>query len=147
MDRLAGLESVITAERIRQALAQTGRVNERACRLTQEVMLWVVMAMGLFTELPIRQVFKACRRGRAGEATPSRSSLCAARQRLGVEPVQQLHADIVRPLATVDTPGAFYRGLRWMGRCWMCPIDRPWRRRSVDRLAVAARGPFRRFAR
>ena len=40
LDRLAGWESVITPERIRHALAQTGRVNERSCRLTHEVMLW-----------------------------------------------------------------------------------------------------------
>lgn len=114
LDRLAGLQSVVTPERIRQALAMTGRVNERSCRLTHEVMLWVVIAIGLFTDAPIRQVFKACRRGREGEATPGRSSLCEARQRLGVEPVKQLHADIVRPLATVETPGAFFQGLRWM---------------------------------
>ena len=114
LDRLAGLQSVVTPERIRQALAMTMRVNERSCRLTHEVMLWVVIAMGLFTDAPIRQVFKACRRGREGEATPGRSSLCEARQRLGVEPVKQLHADIVRPLATVETPGAFFQGLRWM---------------------------------
>ena len=114
LDRLAGLQSVVTPERIRQALAMTVRVNERSCRLTHEVMLWVVIAMGLFTDAPIRQVFKACRRGREGEATPGRSSLCEARQRLGVEPVKQLHADIVRPLATVETPGAFFQGLRWM---------------------------------
>ena len=29
--------------------------------------------------------------------------------------MKQWHADLVRPLATVDTLGAFYRGLRWMG--------------------------------
>ena len=29
--------------------------------------------------------------------------------------MKQWHADLVRPLATVDTPGAFYRGLRGMG--------------------------------
>ena len=80
MDRLAGWESVITPERIRHALAQTGRVNERPCRLNHEVMLWVVIAMGLMTDVPIRQVFKA---GRRGETTPQRSSLCEARQRLG----------------------------------------------------------------
>ena len=114
LDRLAGLQSVITEERIRQALDQTGRVNLRRCRLSHEVMLWVVVAMGLFTNVPIRQVFKECRRGRCGERTPGRSSLCEARQRLGVEPVRQLHADLVRPLAAPDTPGAFYRGLRWM---------------------------------
>lgn len=114
MDRLAGLERVVTPERIRQALARTGRVNERSCRLTHEVMLWVVIAMGWFTDVPIRQVFKRCRRGREGELTPGRSSRCEARQRLGGEPVQQLPADIVRPLATADTPGAFDKGLRRM---------------------------------
>jgi hypothetical protein len=114
LDRLAGLQSVVTPERIRQALAKTGRVNGRSCKLTHEVMLWVVLAMGLLTNAPIRQVFKESRRGREGEPTPGRSSLCEARQRLGVEPVKQLHADIVRPLATLDTPGAFYKGLRRM---------------------------------
>ncbi len=68
--------------------------------------------MGIFTNLPIRQVFKHARRLRAGEKTPSRSALCFARQRLGVEPVQRLFEQIVRPLADMDTPGAFYHGLR-----------------------------------
>ena len=114
LDRLASLQSVVTEERIRPALDQTGRVNLRRCRLSHEVMLWVVVAMGLFTNMPIRQVFKLCRRGRCGERTPGRSSLCEARQRLGVEPVRQRHADLVRPWAAPDTPGAFDRGLRWM---------------------------------
>lgn len=115
LDRLIGLQSVITPERIRQALEATGRINARACWLTHEIMLWVVVAMGLLTHLPIRQVFRHARRMRLGEAAPERSSLCEARQRLGVEPVRHLHESLVRPLATPDTPGAFYRGLRWMG--------------------------------
>ena len=115
LDRLAGLEKVIPPESLRQALSATGRVNPRSCRLTHEVMLWVVLAMGLWTHMPIRQVFKHARRLRGGEKTPCRSSLCEARQRLGVEPVRFLHAHTVRPLATPDTPGGFYRGLRWMG--------------------------------
>jgi hypothetical protein len=115
LDRLAGLESVITIDLIQQALRLAGRFNQRACKLTHEVTLWVVLAMGLLTHLPIRQVFKHARRLRAGEDTPSRSSLCEARQRLGVEPVQHVHALVVRPLATPQTPGAFYQGFRWMG--------------------------------
>ena len=66
LDRLAGLEQVIRPEDIQQALAATGRVNSRRCTLTHEVMLWVVLAMGLFTDLPIRQVFKHARRLRRG---------------------------------------------------------------------------------
>jgi hypothetical protein len=114
VDRLAGLRQVIHLEDIRQALAATRRRNARACCLTHEVMLWVVLAMGILTDLPIRQVFKYARRLRRGEATPRRSTLCEARKRLGVAPVRQLFQQVVRPLATPATPGAFYQGLRLM---------------------------------
>ena len=115
LDKLAGLEQLIGPEDIQQALAATGRSNSRSCTLTHEVVLWVVLAMGLLTDLPIRQVFKFARRLRKGEESPHRSSLCVARQRLGVAPVRQLFAQTVHPLAKPDTPGAFYHGLRLMG--------------------------------
>lgn len=115
VDRLAGLEKIISPEMMRRVLEDTQRVNSRACRLTHEVMMWVVVAMGLLTDLPIRQVFRHARRLRRDEVTPVRSSLCEARQRLGVEPLRELHARVVRPLAMSDTPGAFYRGYRLMG--------------------------------
>jgi hypothetical protein len=115
LDRLAGLEQVIRPEVVRQALAATGRVSTRAGVLTYEVILWVVLAMGLLTDLPIRQVFKHARRLRDGEASPARSTLCMARRRLGVAPLRHLFSEIVRPLARPETPGAFYHGLRLMG--------------------------------
>lgn len=114
LDRLVGLEKVISPDMVRRVLLATGRVNGRACKLTHEVMIWVVLAMGLLTHIPIRQVFRHARRLRRDEQAPGRSSLCEARQRLGVEPVRALHAELVRPLATPQTPGAFYRGLRLM---------------------------------
>jgi Insertion element 4 transposase N-terminal/Transposase DDE domain len=115
LDRLAGLEQVIRPEAVRQALAATERTNPRRCTLTHEVVCWVVLAMGLLTELPIRQVFKHARRLRFGEQTPHRSSLCVARQRLGIAPVRHLFQQVVRPLARPKTPGGFYRGFRLMG--------------------------------
>ena len=115
LDRLAGLEQIIPPEAVRQALGATGRINPRRCKLTHEVVCWVVLAMGLLTDLPIRQVFKHARRLRVGEPTPKRSSLCVARRRLGIAPVRHLFQHVVRPLARPETPGAFYRGLRLMG--------------------------------
>ena len=115
LDRIAGLEKLIAPELVKQALAATGKQVTRECRLNNEVMTWVVLSMGLFTELPIRQVFKACRRLRRGERSPARSSLCVARQRLGSEPLAAMHKLVVRPLATPHTPGAFYRGMRNVG--------------------------------
>jgi Insertion element 4 transposase N-terminal/Transposase DDE domain len=115
LDRLEGLSKVIPPEVMEQALSDTGRAQQRACRLSHRVMLWLVLAMGLLTHLPIRQVFKHARRMHAGEKTPSRSNLCEARQRLGVEPVRRVFDLVVRPLATAAMPGTFYKGLRLMG--------------------------------
>jgi hypothetical protein len=115
LDRLEGLSKVIPPEVMEQALLDTGRAMQRVCRLSHRVMLWVVLAMGVLTHLPIRQVFKHARRMRSGERTPSRSNLCEGRQRLGVEPVRRVFELVVRPLATPQTPGAFYKGLRPMG--------------------------------
>src|SRR5262245_56699895 len=90
LDRLVGLQQFIPPERVRQAARDAGRRNRADCRLTHEVMLWVVLAMGLLTDLPLRQVFKHARRLRTGEPTPPRNTLCKARRRLGVAPLRHL---------------------------------------------------------
>jgi hypothetical protein len=115
LDRLVGLQQFIAPEQIQQALLATGRRNRPHCVRTHEVMLGVVLARGLLTHLPLRQVFKHARRLRRGEKTPRRGALGMARQRLGAAPVRQLFTQLVRPLATRQTPGAFYRGLRLVG--------------------------------
>ena len=115
LDRLAALQQVIDQQDIEQALQDNPQARpERACVLTRQIMLWVVLAMGILTHLPIRQVFKACRRLHGREGTPLRSSLCVARRRLGSAPVRQLFERTVDLLATEDTPDAFYKGLRLM---------------------------------
>jgi hypothetical protein len=114
LDRLLLLEQVIGPDGVQQALRDTACFDSRSCVLTREVIFWVVLAMGIWTELPIRQVFKAARRLRPDEPTPHRSSLCIARKRLGLAPVRCLFARTVRTLATPATPGAFYRSWRLM---------------------------------
>src|ERR1043166_8958615 len=115
LDRLVGLHQFISPDLIRQAVRDTGRRNRSDCRLTHEIMLWVVLAMGILTDVPIRQVFKHARRLRQGEPTPPRNTLCKARRRLGVAPLRYLFGQVARPLATPETPGAFYHGLRLVG--------------------------------
>lgn len=115
VDRLAGLSKVIPTTILEQALLDAGLGGQRACKLSHRVTLWVVLAMGVLTDLPIRQVFKHARRMQAGDNTPSRSNLCEARQRLGAAPVRRVFDLVVKPLATPGTRGAFYKGLRLMG--------------------------------
>jgi hypothetical protein len=115
LDRLAGLEQIISPQYIQQALDVTGRVNSRKCTLTHESILWIVLAMVLFTELPIRQVFKHARRLRKGEKSPHRSSLCVARKRLGVAPVRHLFTQTARPLARPAHAGSILRRVPFDG--------------------------------
>jgi hypothetical protein len=112
LDKILLLEQVIGPEIVLQALRDTACFDSRACKLTREVTFWVILAAGFLTNMPIRQVFKFTRTLRFGDATPHRSSLCIARQRLGLAPVRRLFELLVRPLATLATRGAFYRGLR-----------------------------------
>jgi hypothetical protein len=101
LDRIGGLEKVIFDSDIDSALRASSKSGSRKCLLNQKVMMWVVLAMGLFTDLPIRQVFKACRRIREKDQLPGRSALCLARQRLGSQPLVELHRMVVKR-CTVD---------------------------------------------
>src|SRR4051794_14211774 len=106
LDRLVGLHQFISPDLIRQAVLDTVRRNRSDCRLTHEIMLWVVLALGILTDVPIRQVFKQARRLRKGEPTPPRNPLCKARRRLGVAPLLYLFEQLAWPLAIPQTPGA-----------------------------------------
>ncbi len=112
LDRLLLLEQVIPRGEVLQVLHDTGCLDARRCTLTFEVTCWLVLAMGILTELPIRQVFKAARRLMPDDWDPDRSALCKARQRLGPAPLRLLFERLARPLARPHTPGAFYKGWR-----------------------------------
>jgi hypothetical protein len=90
LDRLVSLQQFVGPQRRAQVLQATGRRNRRHCRLTHTVMLGVVLAMGILTDLPRREVFRHAHRLRPGGRLSGRAGLCRARQRLGVAPVRQL---------------------------------------------------------
>jgi hypothetical protein len=74
------LEQIISPAVLEQAVREAGLVQERSCRLTHCVMLWVVLAMGLFTDAPIRHVFRECRRDHGPERTLLRSIVSTGAQ-------------------------------------------------------------------
>jgi hypothetical protein len=115
LDRLVALEQVISSEQVEQAVSQAGLVQAKSCRLTLTVTLWVVLAMGLFTDVPIRQVFRSCRRFHRHDKVPTRSALCKARQRLGVAAIRLLLLSVVALQCCPTVMGGFYKGYRLMG--------------------------------
>ncbi len=115
LDRLTGLENCIPPALIEQVLAETGRLPQRDCRLNSRVMIWIVLSLGIFTHLPIRSVFRNCRRFRKDELIPTRSAFCKSRRRLGLAPLKALFHKVVSPLCRPEVAGGFYTGLRLMG--------------------------------
>jgi hypothetical protein len=112
-ERLQALKRIIPQAAILAALRACGQHPRRCPRLPKWFMVWFVIALALFCTDSHRQVYKWLQPYRR-RGTPGRSTLCEARQRLGVAPLRVLANQVIRLQATPDTPGAFYRGMRLM---------------------------------
>jgi hypothetical protein len=111
-ERVKALKRIIPCSLLKASLKATG--CDRFCRrLPKWFMLWFVIGMGLFATDCYRQIFRWLQRFRQ-KHIPGRTTLCEARQRLGVAPVRWLVNRVVKLLAALQTPGAFYRGMRLM---------------------------------
>lgn len=112
-ERVRALKRIIPRAKVQEVLRRTGHARRRYLRLPAWFMVWFVIALGLFCRDSYRQVFKWLQPFRR-QGTPGRSTLCEARQRLGVAPLHWLAHHVIELQATPDTPGAFYQGLRLM---------------------------------
>jgi hypothetical protein len=112
-ERIRALKRIIPRARVEEVLARTGHDRARCRRLPGWFLVWFVIALGLFCRDCYRQVFRWLQPFRPG-AIPPRSTLCEARQRLGVAPMRRLAEQVIRLRGKPTTPGAFYRGMRTM---------------------------------
>ena len=121
-DSQVALEAIarfITPELIGSVLEQTGRCSHRIRRLPAQAVAWLVIAMGVFSDLDTpgvwRQVVGTLRMlwsAAAGNLPPRKSALSMARERLGPRPMRRLFIQTAGVLGTPATPGVFYHGLR-----------------------------------
>ena len=104
---------------VKSVLAATGRSSRRQRELPAPVVVYYVIALALYMQSSYREVLRCLLEGIQWLMNPTarikvtgKSGISQARTRLGVEPLQQLYEQIVRPLATEATKGAWYRGWR-----------------------------------
>ena len=117
---LQALDTVISPELIAQAITQTHSQQQRQRSLPTHVVVVLVIAMSLWASDSVVDVFKNLRRGLTSQwirlcvrlKTPTSSSISEARQRVGPAVMTRLFKLVARPLATVQTEGAFLGGLR-----------------------------------
>ncbi|MGF1938329.1 MAG: IS4 family transposase [Nostoc sp. ChiQUE02] len=104
------------------AIAQTQSNEERSRALPSHLVICQVIAMSLWSKASMRTVLKNLVDGlseawvRMGKywRIPCKSSITEARQRVGAGVMSRLFHLVVKPLATIETPGAFLEGLRVM---------------------------------
>jgi hypothetical protein len=118
---LEALTRFVSPETIRGVLVETDRRRRRIRRLPATTVVWLVIAIGLWTDLDIpaiwRQVVGTLRSlilVLSVEHPPCKSALSQARGRLGACCMRQLFVRTAKPLAGEQTRGAFYKGLRLM---------------------------------
>lgn len=112
-ERIEVLKRIVPRKKVKEVLRQIGVDPTRCWRLPGWFMVWFVIALGLFCCDGYRQVFRWLSPF-SKKGTPPRSSLCQARQRLGVAPLRRLYEAVVELLGKPETPGAFYQGMRLM---------------------------------
>ena len=100
-------------------LERTGETSARQRDLPAHVVVYYVIALALYMQSSTREVLRCLLEAvqwlTNQEVEPKvavRSSISQARIRLGWEPIRLLHDEIVHPIATKGTPGAWYRQWR-----------------------------------
>lgn len=113
------LAKVFPVAKVRQVLSDTGRMGARERDLPAPMMMYYVMALGLYMqqnyEAVLHCVFETYNwttRSAERVRLASRSAISRARDRLGDLPVRELYQQMVGPMATRNTIGAWYRHLR-----------------------------------
>src|SRR3954470_4983185 len=105
-------------ERVQQILAETGKASERERDLPAPVMVHYAIALALYMGSSTREVLRCLLEGLrwlwGAEAVKvaGKSGISQARSRLGEAPLRRLYEDLVQPIATRASKGAWYCGWR-----------------------------------
>lgn len=115
------LTRVFPPELVDQVIDESQRRETRHRLLPARVVVYYVLGLALFADASYEEVMRNLVEGLSWASgwardwqVPTKGSLAKARARLGPEPLEALFRGVAEPMATAQSPGAFYRGLRLM---------------------------------
>ena len=116
---LGALARIIPAKEVDEALETYGRKEKRCRLLPSRVVVYYIIIMTMYSHAGYREVIRIMVEGLSdlfknieGWSVPGKTAVINARRRVGAEPVKELFCRIVKPIATKETKGAWYRGWR-----------------------------------
>ncbi len=105
----------IPLEWIQQALMATDTASVRSRRLPAELVVWLVVGIALFRDLPIDFVVRELGLFLGGEKPPAKSAISAARARVGPAPLRALFECVGEAWAHQSAQRHAWRGLAVYG--------------------------------
>jgi hypothetical protein len=116
---LGVIATYFPAEKVHSILQETERSSVRQRDLPAHVVVYYVIALALYMRSSYREVLRCLLEGVQWLIDPSarvkvagKSGISQARSRLGAAPMKALYASVVKPVATPETRGAWYRQWR-----------------------------------
>jgi len=106
------LTRIVGFDMVDAVLSETGTVQRRVRDLPARVVVYLLLAAGLFAELGYGQVWSRMTAGLDGleVAAPTAGALAQARRRIGVAPLRALFDLLRGPSAGLATKGVYWRG-------------------------------------
>ncbi len=105
--------------KIKEILEKTGKSSKRERDLPAHVVVYYIIALALYMQSSYREVLRCLLEGIQWLKSPAvnvnvtgKSGISQARSRLGFLPLKQLHDEVVRPIGSRQTRGAWYRDWR-----------------------------------
>lgn len=116
---LGVISKTFPLEKVRRIIGEAGKASQRRRDLPAHVVLYYVIALALYMRSSYREVLRCLLEGIQWLQGPEslvrvtgKSGISQARTRLGHEAVKRVHDEIVTPIATPRTHGAWYRHWR-----------------------------------
>jgi hypothetical protein len=116
---LGVLTKAFPLDKVNAVVAAAGKTNQRQRDLPAHVVVYYVIALTLYMQVSYREVLRCLLEGVKWLLGPEwevkvagKSGISQARTRLGWKPLQQLHDELVAPVAVKSTKGAWYRDWR-----------------------------------
>jgi hypothetical protein len=113
---LGAIAAKFPVAKVHEILKQTERTSTRQRELPAHVVVYYVIVLALYMQTSYQEVLRCLLEGIRWLLGPNdklkvtgKSGISQARSRLGPEPLQRLHDEVVKPIAQRQTRGAWYR--------------------------------------
>jgi hypothetical protein len=110
------LAKIVPPATVSAVLAAEGKLSQRERSLPAKFLVYYIISLSVYMPYSLREVLRCVLEGLraldANVAIATKGAISRARTRLGWQAMAEIFRQVVRPVATPETPGSWYRGRR-----------------------------------